>query len=188
MWPVAALAQTVDRVRHIGFLSASAEDDAEAAKRLAVFKLRLQELGWTEGKNLRIDVRFGNNNGERIRQAATELIEAAPDAIVSTTSTTTLALMNATGNILIVAAVSGDPIALGFTESLSYPTGNITGFIEPGKKLSSASRPCRKTWQTPVRRSSINRPRQRPNQQTMDPQSCSRQTKPAATGLPPGWR
>jgi putative tryptophan/tyrosine transport system substrate-binding protein len=85
MWPVAALAQTVDRVRRIGFLSASAEDDAEAAKRLAVFKLRLQELGWTEGKNLRIDVRFGNNNGERIRQAATELIEAAPDAIVSTT-------------------------------------------------------------------------------------------------------
>jgi putative tryptophan/tyrosine transport system substrate-binding protein len=189
MWPVAALAQTVDRVRRIGFLSASAEDDAEAAKRLAAFKLRLQELGWTEGKNLRIDVRFGNNNGERIRQAATELIEAAPDAIVSTTSTTTtLALMNATGNILIVAAVSGDPnpIALGFTESLSYPTGNITGFIEPGKKLSSASRPCRKTWQTPVRRSSINRPRQRPN--TMDPQSCSRQTKPAATGLPPGCR
>jgi putative tryptophan/tyrosine transport system substrate-binding protein len=128
MWPVAALAQTVDRVRRIGFLSTSAEDDAEAAKRLAAFKLRLQELGWTEGKNLRIDVHFGNNNGERIRQAGTELIEAAPDAIVSTTSTTTRALMNATGNIPIVAAVSGDPIALGFTKSLSYPTGNITGF------------------------------------------------------------
>jgi putative ABC transport system substrate-binding protein len=127
-WPVAALGQTVDRVRRIGFLSTSAEDDAEAAKRLAALKLRLQELGWTVGKNLRIDVRFGNNNSERIRQAATELIEAAPDAIASTTSTTTLALMNATGNIPIVAAVSGDPIALGFTKSLSSPTGNITGF------------------------------------------------------------
>ena len=85
-------------------------------------------MGWTEGKNLRIDVRFGNNNGERIRQAATELTEVAPDVIVSTTSTTTRALMNATGNIPIVAAISGDPIALGFTKSLSHPTGNITGF------------------------------------------------------------
>jgi putative ABC transport system substrate-binding protein len=127
-WPVTALAQTFDRVRRIGFLNTSAENDAEAAKRLAVFKLRLHELGWTEGKNLRVDVRFGNNNGERIRQAATELLEVAPDAIISTTSTTTRALMNATGNIPIVAAVSGDPIALEFTKSLSHPTGNVTGF------------------------------------------------------------
>jgi putative ABC transport system substrate-binding protein len=92
------------------------------------FRLRLRELGWTEGKNLQIDVRFGDNNGERIRQAATELIQLAPDAIVSTTSTTTRALMNAGGNIPIVAAVSGDPIALGFTKALSRPTANITGF------------------------------------------------------------
>jgi putative ABC transport system substrate-binding protein len=127
-WPIAVLAQAVDRVRSIGFLSTSGEDDAEAKRRLAAFKLRLQELGWTEGKNLRIDVRFGNNNGERIRQAATELTEVAPDVIVSTTSTTTRALMNATGNIPIVAAVSGDPIALEFTKNLSKPTGNITGF------------------------------------------------------------
>lgn len=127
-WPVVAFAQTTDRARRIGFLNTSAEDDAEAARRLAAFMLRLQELDWTEGKNLRIDVRFGNNNGERIRQAATELTEVAPDAIVSTTSTTTRALMNATGNIPIVAAVSGDPITLEFTKNLSQPTGNITGF------------------------------------------------------------
>jgi putative ABC transport system substrate-binding protein len=127
-WPFAARAQTVDRIRRIGLLSTSAEDDAATAKRLAAFRLRLQELGWTEGKNLRIDIRFGNNNGERIRHAATELIAVAPDAIVSTTSTTTRALMDATGKIPIVAAVSGDPIALGFTKSLSRPTENITGF------------------------------------------------------------
>jgi putative ABC transport system substrate-binding protein len=127
-WPVAALAQTVDRIRRIGLLSTSAEGEAVATTRLAAFKLRLQELGWMQGKNLRIDARFGNNNGERIRQAATELIGRAPDAIVSTTSTTTRALMDATANIPIVAAVSGDPIALGFTKSLSHPTGNITGF------------------------------------------------------------
>jgi ABC-type uncharacterized transport system substrate-binding protein len=83
---------------------------------LAALKLRLQELGWTEGKNLRIDVRFGNNNSERIRQAATELIEAAPDAITSTTSTTTLALMpalakarNEHASAIIVAA---DPLTI----------------------------------------------------------------------------
>jgi putative ABC transport system substrate-binding protein len=127
-WPLAARAQTADRIRRIGLLSTSAEDDAVAAKRLAAFKLRLQELGWTEGKNLGIDVRFGNNNGERIRQAATELIAVALDAIVSTTSTTTRALLDETGKIPIVAAVSGDPIALGFTKSLSRPTENITGF------------------------------------------------------------
>ena len=128
IWPVTALTQTVNRIRRIGFLSTSAEDDAETAKRLAAFKLRLQELGWIEGKNLQIDVRFGHNDGERIRRAATELIEVAPDAIISTTSTTTSALMNATRNVPIVAAVSGDPVALGFTKDLSHPTGNITGF------------------------------------------------------------
>jgi putative tryptophan/tyrosine transport system substrate-binding protein len=128
MWPVAPLAQTVNRIQRIGFLAAGAEDDAEAAKRLAALKLRLQELGWTDGKNVQIDVRFAYNDGERVRQAAIELIEVAPDVIVSTTSMTTRALVNATGNIPIVAAVSGDPIGLGFTKSLSHPTGNITGF------------------------------------------------------------
>jgi putative ABC transport system substrate-binding protein len=125
---VAAPAQTDNRIRRIGFLSSSAEGDGEAAKRLAAFKLRLQELGWTEGKNLQIDIRFAFNDAERLRRAAAELTEAAPDAIVSTTSTTTRALMNATGNIPIVAAVSGDPVGLGFTKNLSHPTANVTGF------------------------------------------------------------
>ena len=127
-WSLGAYAQSVDRTRHIGLLNTSSESDTEQTKRLAAFKVRLQELGWTEGKNLRIDVRFGGNNDERIRQAATELIADAPDVIVSTTSTTTRVLMNATANIPIVAAVSGDPVALGFTKSLAHPTGNITGF------------------------------------------------------------
>jgi hypothetical protein len=81
-WPVAARAQTVIRVRRIGVLSNSAEEDAEAAKRLAALKLRLQELGWIEGKNLQIEVRFGHNDGERIRRTATELIEVEPDRTV----------------------------------------------------------------------------------------------------------
>jgi putative ABC transport system substrate-binding protein len=126
-WPLAASAQTAGRLRRIGFLTNWPEADAEGAKRLAAFKLKLQELGWTEGKNLQIDVRYAYNN-ERVHQAATELSEAAPDAIVSTTSTTTRALMNATATLPIVAATSGDPIGLGFTKNLSYPTGNVTGF------------------------------------------------------------
>jgi putative tryptophan/tyrosine transport system substrate-binding protein len=126
--PLTAVAQATDRIRRIGFLNTSAEDDVDAAQRFAAFKLKLQELGWIEGKTLRIDIRFGGNSGEQVRQAASALIALAPDAIVSTTSITTRALTEATGAIPIVAAVSGDPIALGFTKSLSSPTLNVTGF------------------------------------------------------------
>jgi putative ABC transport system substrate-binding protein len=126
--PAAAFAETTDRARRIGYLNTAAQGDALAVQRFEAFKRRLGELNWAEGRNLRIDVRFGNNDDERVRQAAKELAESAPDAILSTTSTTTLALMRATRDIPIVAAISGDPIALGFTKSLSRPTGNVTGF------------------------------------------------------------
>ena len=128
IWPRAAFSQASGRPQRVGFLANWGEGDFEGTRRLDRFKLRLRELGWTEGKNLQIEVRFGDNNAERIRQAATELIKLAPDADVSTTSTTTRALIDAGGNIPIVAAVSGDPIALGFTKNLSHPTANITGF------------------------------------------------------------
>jgi putative ABC transport system substrate-binding protein len=127
-WPAVSSAQTAGRLRRIGYLSTSREGDPEGDKRLARLRSRLQELGWTEGKNLQVDVRYAYNNDEHVRQAATELIEAAPDAIISTTSTATRALMNATAVIPIVAAISGDPIGLGFTKDLSHPTGNVTGF------------------------------------------------------------
>lgn len=125
--PGAALSQG-NRLRRIGFLGTWGEGDAEGTPRLNRLKQRLAELGWAEGKTIQIEVRFGDNNSERIRQGAAELVGLAPDAIVSTTSTTTRALIEAGGNIPIVAAVSGDPIALGFTRNLSHPTGNVTGF------------------------------------------------------------
>ena len=128
VWPAIGFSQTLGRQQRIGFLGTWGESDVDGAKRLDKVRVRLRELGWTEGKNLQIDIRFGDNDGEGIRKGATELIKLAPDAIISTTSTTTRALMNAGGNIPIVAAVSGDPIALGFTKSLSHPTANITGF------------------------------------------------------------
>lgn len=127
-WPAVAFSQAVSRQQRVGFLANWADSDAEGVRRLDRFRLRLRELGWTEGKNLQIDIRFGDNNVERINQAAAELIGLAPLAIISTTSTTTRALINAGGDIPIVAAVSGDPIALGFTKDLSHPTANVTGF------------------------------------------------------------
>lgn len=137
VWPAAAFSQASGRLQRIGFLGNWGEADFEGTRRLDRFKLRLGELGWIEGKNLQIEVRFGDNNGERIRQAAAELIKLAPDAVVSTTSTTTRALLEAGGNIPIVAAVSGDPIALGFTTNLSHPTANVTGFTTFNDTLSA---------------------------------------------------
>jgi putative ABC transport system substrate-binding protein len=128
VWPAAAFSQTGGRPQRVAFLGNWGDGDVEGTRRLDRFRQRLKELGWAEGKNLQIEIRFGDNNGERIRQAAIELIKLAPDAVVSTTSTTTRALMEAGGNTPIVAAVSGDPIALGFTKNLSRPTANITGF------------------------------------------------------------
>jgi putative tryptophan/tyrosine transport system substrate-binding protein len=128
IWPAAAFAQAGGRQRRIGFLGTWGEGDVDGPPRMERFRSRLRELGWTEGTNLQLTVRFGDNKGERIRQAAAELVALAPDAIVSTTSTTTRALMEAGGNIPIVAAVSGDPIALGFTKNISQPTANVTGF------------------------------------------------------------
>lgn len=137
VWPAAAFSQASGRPQRVGFLANWGEGDFEGTRRLDKFKLRLGELGWIEGKNLHIEVRFGDNNAERIRQGAAELIKLAPDAVVSTTSTTTRALMEAGGTTPIVAAVSGDPIALGFTMNLSHPTANITGFTTFNDTLSA---------------------------------------------------
>jgi putative tryptophan/tyrosine transport system substrate-binding protein len=128
LWPRAIFAQAVGRQRRVGFLGTWGEGDAEGTVRLERFRLRLRELGWTEGITLQLEVRFGDNNSERIRQAAAELMGLRPEAILSTTSTTTRALMEANGSIPIVAAVSGDPIGLGLTKNLSHPTANVTGF------------------------------------------------------------
>ena len=82
VWPAAAFSQASGQQQRIGFLANWGEGDFEGTRRLDRFKVRLGELGWTEGKNLQIEVRFGDNNGERIRQAAAELIKLAPDAVV----------------------------------------------------------------------------------------------------------
>ena len=126
-WPVLARAQQGERMRRIGVLASFTETDRGQQSWLVTFKARLQELGWTEGQRLQIATRVAEDIG-RVRTSAAELVALAPDAILSTTSTTARALLDATATIPIVSAVIGDPLALGFTRSMSRPTGNITGF------------------------------------------------------------
>jgi putative ABC transport system substrate-binding protein len=125
LWPLAVRAQQPALVRRVGVLVPFAENEEGL---IAALRRRLQELGWTEGRDLRIDIRLAGNDGGRMRIDAAELVALAPDAIVSTTSTAARALSDATLNIPIVMAIIGDPVALGFTKSMSHPTGNVTGF------------------------------------------------------------
>ena len=135
-WPLPfrALAQ---RPRKIGILTISPESDPEAARRIAALRQNLHELGWIEGKDIQIDVRFAGTDFARLRSEATELVATAQDTIVSSTSTTTRSLLDATRKLPIVAAVTGDPIALGFTKSLSHPTENVTGFTTFNETLAA---------------------------------------------------
>jgi putative tryptophan/tyrosine transport system substrate-binding protein len=127
-WPPAAQAQHAERTARLGILAAYDESDALISKRIGALKQRLQELGWSEATNLRIETRFAGSDDSRLRSAAAELVSFSPEAIVSTNSTTTRILLEANTDIPIVAAISGDPIALDFTKSLSKPTRNVTGF------------------------------------------------------------
>jgi putative ABC transport system substrate-binding protein len=130
-WPLVAPAQTTERVRAIGVLATFAETDPN----LVTFRNRLRELGWTEA-NLRIATRVAED-GQSMRTSTAELVTLAPDAILSTASTTARALLDATSTIPVVSAALGDPIALGFTRSMSRPTGNITGFTTFNDTLAS---------------------------------------------------
>jgi putative ABC transport system substrate-binding protein len=133
-WPLVAGAQ--QRVRRIGVLATYTESD-DQQKWLVAFKARLQELGWTDGQNLRIETRVTEDDGQRVRTSAVELAALATEAILSTTSTTARALLDASPGTPIVSAVIGDPIALGFTKSMAQPTDNITGFTTFNDALSA---------------------------------------------------
>jgi putative ABC transport system substrate-binding protein len=126
-WPVVARAQQGDRVRRIGVLAAIEEDDPEGHAQLAGFTRALQDLGWIEGRNLRMDVRWAAEV-DQIKSAARELVELQPDVFLSSTTTTTKAFQRETRAIPIVFVVVSDPIGSGFVESISHPGGNITGF------------------------------------------------------------
>src|SRR6266571_4432246 len=126
-WPLAARAQQAERVRRIGLLMGTA-DDREGQARVTALKQGLQELGWTDGRNIQIETRFGGADAGRIRAYAAELVALAPDVIVGQTTPVIRALRQATSSIPIVMAGVNDPVEQGFVSSLAHPGGNITGF------------------------------------------------------------
>jgi putative ABC transport system substrate-binding protein len=125
--PLAARAQG-ERMRRIGVLMNLTADDPESPARLAAFAQGLADLGWTIGRNLRIDYRWAAGDPERIRRDADELVALAPDLILSSGTPTVAALQKATRSVPIVFAQVVDPVGNGFVETLARPGGNITGF------------------------------------------------------------
>jgi putative ABC transport system substrate-binding protein len=128
-WPVAVRALEADRIRPIGVLMASAADDPESKARIAAFLQGLQQLGWTDGRNVRIDTRWATANTDELRRHASELVALVPDVIVAATGTATVApLLQATRSVPIVFVQVIDPVGAGFVTSLARPGSNATGF------------------------------------------------------------
>jgi putative ABC transport system substrate-binding protein len=127
-WPLAARAQQASGMRRVGVLMGYAESDPEAKVFLAGFTQRLAELGWVEGRNLRMDVRWAPGSVDRMRTFARELVELQPDVILANSTPVTAALQRETRTIPIVFAVASDPVGSRFAASLARPGGNITGF------------------------------------------------------------
>jgi putative ABC transport system substrate-binding protein len=127
-WSLAARAQQSEHVRRIGVLSSLAADDPETQARHAAFLQGLQEWGWTTGRNVQIDYRWGAGDIDCFRKYAVELVALAPDVILATGTPVTAALLQATRRVPIVFAQVVDPVANGFVESLARPGGNATGF------------------------------------------------------------
>jgi putative ABC transport system substrate-binding protein len=128
-WPMVARAQQSERMRRIAVLTTSAADDPIEQAYLAAFQQRLQELGWTDSRNVRIDTRWAAGDAERTRRYAAELVALAPDVIVATSGTDLPALLQATRTVPIVFLRVADPVGAGFVASLARPGGNVTGFI-----------------------------------------------------------
>jgi putative tryptophan/tyrosine transport system substrate-binding protein len=128
-WPLAAQTQQAERMRRIGVLMASAADDSENQARMAAFLQGLAQLGWTDGRNVRIETRWATTNADGLRRHAAELAALAPDVLVAATGTPTVApLLQATRTVPIVFVIVIDPVGAGFVASLARPGGNATGF------------------------------------------------------------
>ncbi len=128
-WPLAVRAQERERVRRIGVLIPATADDAEFQARVGAFLQALALLGWTIGRNVRIDTRWATSNAAAIRRHAAELAALAPDVILAHGASTVGPLLQATRTVPIVFPVAGDPVAAGFVDSLARPGGNATGFM-----------------------------------------------------------
>jgi len=127
-WPLAAHAQQGDRMRRIGVLMAGSENDPLAKARISAFTQALAGLGWTDGRNVRMDLRWGGEDINRMRTLAQELVGLQPNIILTWGTVATLAVQRATPTIPIVFAGVPDPVAIGIVPRLDLPSGNATGF------------------------------------------------------------
>ena len=127
-WPRAAYAQQADRMRRVGVLLNRAADDPEETARVAAFLQRLQELGWTDGRNVRVDYRWAAADPDRSRTYAAELVALAPDVILAAGSQSVAALQQTATTVPIVFVNVVDPVGAGFVARLARPGGNATGF------------------------------------------------------------
>jgi len=127
-WPLAARAQQGERMRRVGVLFQWASDDPESKARLTAFLQGMQQLDWSEDRNVRIDTRWAGNDPDRIRRYAAELVAVAPDVILVSGGTAAGPLLQVTRTVPIVFTETPDPVGAGFVESLARPGGNATGF------------------------------------------------------------
>src|SRR5262245_18845806 len=127
-WPLAARAQQRERMRRVGVLFTLAVDDPEALARVTAFAQGLQQLGWTVGRNVRIDYRWGAGDLDRVRSYAAELVALSPDVVLASAGSTVGAFQQASRTVPIVFVSTIDPVGGGWVESLSRPGTNATGF------------------------------------------------------------
>ena len=127
-WPLVAFAQQSER-RRIGVLAGLDPDDLDMRARIGAFQQGLQQLGWTIGQNVQIDIREGAGDADRIRRHAEELVGLAPDVILATGASVVAPLLKATRTVPVVFTNVVDPVGAGFVDSLAKPGGNVTGFV-----------------------------------------------------------
>jgi putative ABC transport system substrate-binding protein len=168
-WPLVARAQQPERMRRIGVLLPAATDDAEYQAWVGAFLQALALLGWTIGRNVRIDTRWATANAAEIRRHAAELTADAPDIILAHGASAVGPLLQATRTVPVVFPVISDPVAAGFVDSVARPGGNATGFmtfeyslsgkwvellkeIAPNVKRAAVLRDLLSHWGRPIRR------------------------------------
>jgi putative ABC transport system substrate-binding protein len=128
IWQFAARAQMSDGVRRVGVIMGFAENDEVWQAYLSTFRQALQNLGWTEGRNILFDYRFSGESEERMHRMAEEIVGLAPDVILASTNSVVSAILNVTRSIPVVFTWVSDPVRSGFVPNLHHPGGKITGF------------------------------------------------------------
>jgi putative ABC transport system substrate-binding protein len=129
IWPAAARTQQPERMRHVAVLTPLRADDPDAMARHAAFLEALRQLGWSEGRNVRIEARWSAGDLAMTHKHAGELVSLGPDVIVATGSSGAAAILQATHSVPVVFVIVADPVGAGFVESLADPGGNATGFM-----------------------------------------------------------